>query len=159
MSSSPARISPQARSSGGYGSWLGRDLESLDISSLHFAVAPDPVKVYIDKTGLYFGCRRQSCYWSERWASHRQRTHIEDTAVASGRHAVTLRLVQILPLRHPFHLSTGELARRAVMHSGPHAIHFHVAPFSDRTHVWPIYIGFRLEWSNRAAIYIARQSM
>ncbi len=23
--------------------------------SLHFAVAPDPVKVYIDETGLYFG--------------------------------------------------------------------------------------------------------
>src|SRR5258708_39901991 len=51
VSSSPARISPQARSSGGYGSWLGRDLESLDISSLHFAVAPDTVKVYIDETG------------------------------------------------------------------------------------------------------------
>jgi hypothetical protein len=95
VSSSPARISPQARSSGGYGSWLGRDLESLDISSLHFAVAPDPVKVYIDETGLYFGCRRQSRHRSERWALHGQRTHIEDAAVASGRHAVTLRLVQM----------------------------------------------------------------
>src|SRR5258708_39603535 len=47
VSSSPGRISPQARSSGGYGSWLGRDLEALDISFLHFAVAPDTGKVYI----------------------------------------------------------------------------------------------------------------
>jgi hypothetical protein len=44
---------------------------------------------------LYFGCRRQSRHRSERWASHRQRAHIEDAAVASGRHAVTLRLVQM----------------------------------------------------------------
>jgi hypothetical protein len=38
----------------GYGSQFGKDPEPLDISSLHFAVAPDRVNVHIDETGFVF---------------------------------------------------------------------------------------------------------
>jgi len=40
--------------SDGYGSQFGKDPEPLDISSLHFAVAPDRVNVHIDETGFVF---------------------------------------------------------------------------------------------------------
>jgi hypothetical protein len=48
---------PGRRSGGwsaGYGSQFGKDPEPLDISSLHFAVAPDRVNVHIDETGFVF---------------------------------------------------------------------------------------------------------
>src|SRR5258708_37934201 len=47
VSSSPARISPQARSSGGYGSWLGKGLGAPGIFFLHFPVAPNTLKVFL----------------------------------------------------------------------------------------------------------------
>jgi len=38
----------------GYGSQFGKDPEPLDLSALHFAVAPDRVNVHIDETGFLF---------------------------------------------------------------------------------------------------------
>jgi len=40
--------------SAGYASQFGKDPEPLDISALHFAVAPDRVNVHIDETGFVF---------------------------------------------------------------------------------------------------------
>ncbi len=37
-----------------YGAQFGKDPEPLDLTSLHFAVAPDRVNVHIDETGFVF---------------------------------------------------------------------------------------------------------
>src|SRR5260370_4423490 len=100
-----------------------KGLESLDISSLRFAVAPDGVQVYIDETGLYFfGCGRQSHNRSVRWASHRQRTHIEDVARTSGRRAVTRWAFRCL--RHPFSSEHGRNGSKGSDASPLPATHF-----------------------------------
>jgi hypothetical protein len=40
--------------SNAYGSQFGKDPQPLDITSLHFAVAPDRVNIHIDETGFVF---------------------------------------------------------------------------------------------------------
>ena len=72
-----------------YGSQVGKDPKPLDITSLHFAVAPDRVNIHIDQTGFVFeGANLELMVGPNFGGSHRQRAGVEDpvaAAVMAGR--------------------------------------------------------------------------